>query len=112
VTQRRLSDHAETAVYHESQMSRAVGIIPYQPITNTAHIFTFPTKAKHGFHAIFVFQPLTLIFLDDNTVIDTHTLHPFTTYTPKKQCDTVIELNDDTDIQSHVKPGDVIKNDL
>ncbi len=93
-------------------MSRALGVIPHQPVRNTAHIFTFTTKQARSFHGFFVFQSLTVFFLDDNTVVDTHTLQPFTVYKPTKPFNTVIELPSQTELRRLVEPGDIVHIDM
>lgn len=112
MTEQSLSDHATATVHHESLLSRALGVIPYQPVNNTAHIFSFHTETQDTFHGFFVFHPLLLIFLnDDNKVVDTHVLQPFTTYKPTTTYKTVIEL-DPSNTTTPITPGDVIKIDV
>lgn len=92
MTTHRVKTLASTTYHHRSHLRKALGVIPYQPLNDEAHIFYFDEPSHHRFHTWLVFTPIDLIFLQDNTVVETTTMHPFTTKTAQEPFNHVIEL--------------------
>jgi len=104
-----ISDYVASTIRHETTLSRGLGAIPYQPVSTTAHVFSFSTVKARTFTMAFVFTPIDIIYLKDGAVVDSHPgFTPFTTHTGSPH-DTAIELPVQT-IQKHgIRIGDTVK---
>lgn len=58
-------------------------------------LFTFPVKTKPIIHMLFVFYPITIIFLDEfYNILEFKHLYPFQIYLPKQKFKYMLEISE------------------
>jgi uncharacterized membrane protein (UPF0127 family) len=93
--------------HHNTTWQKGIGALFQQPIQDTAHVFPFP-RTRPAFHSWFFTKAFDIVFLQEQTVVQTATIQPFSTITPSEPVTAVIELPLGT-VQKHdVKTGDTL----
>jgi len=104
-----LTKIAETVITRTTPFQKMKGLMFTKPIQNEAHIFIHRQKKRHTYHMSFVFYPIDILFVDENTVIDIKkSFLPFSIYTPKKPANKAIELPVHTVKKHNIHVGDTI----
>ncbi|MBS3156896.1 DUF192 domain-containing protein [Candidatus Woesearchaeota archaeon] len=58
-------------------------------------LFIFPVKTRPLMHMLFVFYPITAIFLDESyKILDHKILYPFQFYLPKQKIKYILEISE------------------
>ena len=103
-----ISTFTDTTKTHETLLSQALGVIPYQPVSDQAHIFSFDEAKQRTFTMIFVFTPIDIIYLKDNVIVDKHQgFSPFTSHRGRPH-NTAIELPPGTIRHQQMNLGDTV----
>jgi uncharacterized protein len=93
-----------------SPLSKAIGLMFHQRITDTGYVFVFNRPVRVDLHMFFVFFPIDLIFLDEQRRVTEikENFRPFTFYISKSKARYVIELPAGAVRKSRTQTGDTI----
>lgn len=100
---------SETVVYHDTVFSQALGVLPYQPLRQAAHVFRFQEARRRTFHTWFLFSPIDIVYVHNSTVIGVaESMPPFSTDRSDDPADTVVELPAGTARDKGIREGDAV----
>ena len=104
-----LADTVTRIVKRDSFFSRVKGLMFTLPLRDEAHVFVFEEAKQRTFHMSFVFYPIDIIFIYQDTVIDVkENFTPFSLYTSEGKADSVVEVPKGYIHEHSIKPTDTI----